>query len=345
MIATTHASDAPQTPIRFELPAALEAREPPEARGLARDEVRLLVSEGAGTITTGASFRDLPLFLTAGDLIVVNDSATIPAALIATREDGVMFALHLSSLRDGVWMVEPRNVTVSAGERAILPGGGSVEFLALHGASARLWDACLETPERMGTYLRRWGKPIAYSYVRGEWPLEMYQTTYAKEPGSAEMPSAGRAFSGRVIDALREKGIGIASITLHTGVASLESHEAPYEERFRVTVRAAQSVNATRAHGRRVIAVGTTVIRALESASDATGRVQASNGWTGLVITPDRGIRTVDGLLTGFHEPLASHLLMLEALAGAAHLQRAYDAALRNRYLWHEFGDLHLILR
>jgi S-adenosylmethionine:tRNA ribosyltransferase-isomerase len=172
----------------------------------------------------------------------------------------------------------------------------------------------------------------------------MYQALYAGPKRSAEMPSAGRAFSPRVIDALAERGIGMAPITLHTGVASLEAHEAPYEEWFSVGATAARAINATRARGGRVIAVGTTVVRALESTVDERRFVRPSRGWTGLIVTPERGVRTIDGILTGFHEPRATHLSMLEAIAGREHLERAYRAALRGQYLWHEFGDLHLIL-
>ena len=340
---TTTTNDTHVEPLRFELPSELEAREPPEARGIARDEVRLLVSDRNGGVTIGAQFRDLPMFLAAGDVVLVNDSATMPAALVATRADGTTFALHLSQCRGGVWIVEPRQASVRSGERVALPGGGSARFIAPHADSVRLWQAYLELPTPLYRYLAAHGKPIAYSYVRGEWPLELYQTVYAREPGSAEMPSAGRAFSGRMLDALRAKGVGIAAITLHTGVASLESHESPYEEWYRVTQDAADAVNAARARGSRIIATGTTVVRALESSSDDAGVVRASEGWTGLIITPERGVRTVDALITGFHEPLASHLWMLEAIAGRRQLQRAYDAALRARYLWHEFGDLHLV--
>ena len=273
------------------------------------------------------------------------------AALTATRSDGSSFALHLSVKRDGVWVVEPRQMAVVRGEVAALPGGGRVEFIAPHRDSVRLWEARIEAPDGMDAYLVRHGRPIKYSYVDGEWPIEMYQTVYAGAKRSAEMPSAGRAFSPRVLDALAQKGIGMAAITLHTGVASLEAHEAPYEEWFSVSAVAARQVNATRARGGRVIAVGTTVIRALESAVEVwtagggcATRVQPTRGWTELIITPERGVRTVDGLLTGFHEPKATHLAMLEALAGRQHLERAYGAALRGQYLWHEFGDLHLIL-
>jgi S-adenosylmethionine:tRNA ribosyltransferase-isomerase len=172
----------------------------------------------------------------------------------------------------------------------------------------------------------------------------MYQTVYAREPGSAEMPSAGRPFSRAVLDRLGAKGVGFATLTLHTGVSSLEEHEPPYEERFVVPADTAEAVRRTKLAGGRVIAVGTTVVRALESAADEQGRMIASRGWTDLVVTPERGVRVVDGLLTGFHEPKATHLAMLEAIAGRAHLERVYSAALAEGYLWHEFGDVHLLL-
>ena len=335
---------APLAPLSFELPPELEAREPPEARGLARDEVRLLVTDAHGGITHGARFTDLALFLERGDLVVVNDSATIPAALTATRAHGATFALHLSTRHETYWVVEPRKMTVRAGERVWLPEGASATFLVPHRGSSRLWQARLDLPAPLHAYLRAHGKPIAYPYVRGEWPLETYQTVYARSPGSAEMPSAGRAFSGRVIDALRERGVGLTAVTLHTGVASLESHEPPYEEWFGVSARAARAINAARQRGGRVVAVGTTVVRALESSRGDDGRVVPRTGWTDLVVAPEHAVTTVDALLTGFHEPKASHLSMLKAMGGQRQLRRAYDAALRGRYLWHEFGDLHLML-
>lgn len=331
--------------LNFTLPAELEAREPPEARGLKRDQVRLLVTEQSSGRIVRAQFYELPDFLSPGDLVVVNDSATLPAALIARRADGSQIALHLSTrLPGGLWVVEPRQTQGVDGEALALPGGGAARLLAPYAESLRLWVARLDFPAPWLEYLHEWGRPISYSYVQGTWPLEMYQTVYAAEPGSAEMPSAGRAFSADVIERLTHRGIGFVTLTLHTGVASLEAHEPPYEEPYVVSPETAEAVERKKLAGGRVIAVGTTVVRALESASDDHGRVFASRGWTDLVITPERGVRVVDALLTGFHEPKASHLMMLEAVAGRAHLGRAYKAALEGRYLWHEFGDLHLIL-
>jgi S-adenosylmethionine:tRNA ribosyltransferase-isomerase len=335
----------PAPPLRFSLPPELEAHEPPEARGLRRDQVRLLVSHGRGERIEQARFADLPDFLSPGDLLVANDSATLPAALTARREAGPPLALHLSTrLPGGLWVVEPRDTTVSPPERLALPGGGAATLLAPYADSARLWVARLDLPAPWLAYLNRWGRPISYPYVPERWPLDSYQTVYAAEPGSAEMPSAGRAFSLDLLARLAQRGIGFATLTLHTGVASLEAHEPPYEEPFFVSPATASAVQAARLAGRRVVAVGTTVVRALESAADEGGRVIPTRGWTDLVITPERGVRVVDSLLTGFHEPAASHLAMLAAIAGPVHLSRAYRAALAGGYLWHEFGDLHLLL-
>jgi S-adenosylmethionine:tRNA ribosyltransferase-isomerase len=346
----------------FVLPPELEAGEPPEARGLARDEVRLMVSYCADDRVVHTRFRALPEFLAPGDLLVINTSGTLNAALEATRADGTPLELHLSTrLPAGIWLVEVRRPegaasapfpNAVAGETLGLLGGASATLHAPYQAgdiappagSVRLWAATLSLGEALETYLERYGFPIRYGYVRDTWPSSYYQTVYATEMGSAEMPSAGRAFTPELITRLVARGVQVAPLLLHTGVASLEDHEPPYEEFYRVPLDTARLVNAARAAGRRVVAVGTTAVRALESVTDEAGSVHPGEGWTRLVITPERGLRAVDALLTGLHEPRASHRARLEALAGSEHLRVCYGEALRERYLWHEFGDLHLIL-
>jgi S-adenosylmethionine:tRNA ribosyltransferase-isomerase len=309
----------------FELPARLEAHEPPEARGLARDDVRMLVARGDGRLVH-ARARDLPDFLRAGDLVVINTSATLPAALPARRTDGTELELRLSTPLPGAgedrWVVELRAGAEPfsggrAGDVLDLQGGGRATLEAPYLTGARLWAARLELP---------------------------YETAYATEPGSAEMPSAGRPVTPAVLTALATRGVTVAPIVLHTGVSSPERGERPYPERFRVPAETARLVEATRRWGGRVIAVGTTVVRALETVARSDGSVEAGEGWTALVVTPARGVRIVDGLLTGWHEPEASHLDMLEAIAGRTLVERSYAAALQAGYLWHEFGDVHLIL-
>lgn len=331
--------------IDFTLPPELEAHEPPEARGLTRDAVRLLVSYLHSDRIVHARFADLPSFLRRDDLAVVNVSAAVPAALTARRGNGADIVMHVSTrLPAGLVVVEFRKAEVSPGETFALPGGGTAVALLPHPGSARLWVARLDLPEPLLAYLGHWGRPIIYPYIRGSWPIEMYQNVYSSVPGSAEMPSAGRPFTPQIFDQLVLKGVATASILLHTGVASLERDEPPYDEYFEVPHETIAAARRAKDAGGRVVAIGTTVVRALESSVDAAGHPIASRGWTDLVVTPQRGVRVVEGLLTGFHEPKASHLALLEAIAGRAHVERVYHAALDAGYLWHEFGDLHLIL-
>jgi S-adenosylmethionine:tRNA ribosyltransferase-isomerase len=259
---------------------------------------------------------------------------------------------------DGRWAVELRDpdgkgttrarAGAPAGREVRLPGGVRLvteEPLSAH--SDRLWWARVSGAGVLGM-LREHGRPIRYSYTERDQPLSVYQTVFALPSadgtGSAEMPSAARPFTARLVAELVSRGVQFAPVRLHTGVASAEVHEPPYPERFSVPEASARLINAVRAGDGRVVAVGTTAVRAVESAAGSDGVVRAREGWTDLVVTPERGVRVVDGLLTGLHEPEASHLLMLEAIAGRAAVDRRYDEALRGLYLWHEFGDVHLIL-
>jgi S-adenosylmethionine:tRNA ribosyltransferase-isomerase len=338
--------------LAFELPDGLEALEPPEAHGGRRDDVRLLVSDVERQQISHARFAELPSFLAAGDLVVVNTSATLPAALPATRADGTELELRLSTPAPGrdedVWIVELRRGDApfggaTVGETIALPGGASAALVARY-AGVRLLVARLELPVPLTDYLAEHGRPIRYGYVPERWPLDAYQTVYALEPGSAEMPSAGRPFTAELITQLVARGVLVAPITLHTGVSSPERHERPYPERYRVPEHTARLVNAVRFWGGRVIATGTTVVRALETAAQPDGTVDAAEGWTNLVVTPERGLWAVDGLLTGLHESASSHLAMLRAAAGDDLVARSYREALAHGYRWHEFGDSHLIL-
>jgi S-adenosylmethionine:tRNA ribosyltransferase-isomerase len=350
----------------FEVPRALEAGEPPEARGLARAAARLMVSRIADDAIAHARFHDLPGFLAPGDVVVVNASATIPAAIDAERVDlrgeSERIRVHFSSPAQGAgvkhWVLELRRRTshgtaplldARPGERLRLAGGARATLIEPFLPPAdplrvRLWLAALTGAADVLAHLARHGEPIRYPYVRDPWPLASYQTMFAAEPGSAEMPSAGRAFTPDVVAVLARRGVRVVPIVLHTGVASLEADEPPCPERYRVPRATAAVINAVKDSGGRVIATGTTVVRALETVADRGGRALAGHGWTDVVVTPQRGLRVVDGIITGFHEPRASHLAMLEALAGRRHLARAYAAALSHGYLWHEFGDLHLVL-
>jgi S-adenosylmethionine:tRNA ribosyltransferase-isomerase len=346
--------------LAFSLPPQREAHEPPEARGTPRDGVAMLVSRRAAGEISHHAFADLPALLLPGDLLVVNTSATLPAAVRLLHPAGL--AVHFSTaLPDGGWLVELRAAAGAAtapyaggfpGQQLELPGSAVLTLGARF--TGRLWRARLSTA--VVPYLLRHGSPIRYSYVRRPWPIESYQTVFGTRPGSAEMPSASRPFTPEMVARLVARGITFAPLTLHTGVSSLESEEDPYPEPYDVPPATARLVNLTRQHGGRVIAVGTTVVRALETAARVPGQaprppapaahgpVSPAAGWTEHIVTPEDRLLAVDGLLTGLHEPRSSHLRMLAAFAGLDLLGRCYAAAIDHGYLWHEFGDLHLLL-
>ena len=320
-----------------------------------RDGVRLLVARPSSV--THAVFADLPAFLEPGDLVVVNTSATLAAALDGNRRaTGATVTVHFSTaLPEGGWAVELRPGPRASGPvRDVVAGeyvdlcDGVLRLLEAYPdaqvTGSRLWRAEVDLPLDVPRYLARHGAPIAYDYVPGRWPLESYQTVFAQEPGSAEMPSAARPFTGQLVADLVAAGVTVAPIRLHTGVSSLEKGEPPLPEPFRVPASTARLVNLTRAAGGRVVAVGTTVTRALESVAGPDGVVAPGSGWTDLVLGPHRPARVVDGLITGWHEPGASHLLLLEAVAGPDLVAAAYRAAAAHGYLWHEFGDSALLL-
>jgi S-adenosylmethionine:tRNA ribosyltransferase-isomerase len=347
---TTYLDSGPRT--LFELPPGLAASTPPEARGLGRDEVRLLVARPAGM--RHSIFHDLGESLSPGDLLVVNTSLTRPAAVDGVRAHRRPVVVHFSTLRDdGTWVVEfrahkgrPPMSDVEPGEIIELPDGMRLKVLDAHPGprpeGSRLWRVRPGGP--IEPFLAANGRPIAYDYVHGRWPLSAYQTVFGREGASAEMPSAARPFSQRLVTELVARGVNFAPIVLHCGVSSLEAGEPPQDERFRVAPASAWLVNQTRAAGGRVIAVGTTAARALETVARDDGSVSAGEGWTDLVLGPGRPTRTIDGLITGWHQPGASHLSLLEAVAGPDLVQRAYDTAIAAGYLWHEFGDSCLFL-
>jgi S-adenosylmethionine:tRNA ribosyltransferase-isomerase len=330
--------------LAFDLPGALEAREPPEARRLSRDGVRMLVAHRDSGELVHTKFRQLPDFLEPGDLVVINTSAVLAAELDALTPLGERVIVHLSTkLTTDRWVIEFRRGMErwdgNTPEHVELGEGASLDVIGPFHDSGRLFVARLTLPQPDMTWIAEHGRPIRYRYVDRPWPIAMYQNVYATEPGSAEMPSAGRPFTPQVITRLVAKGVMVAPIVLHTGVASLEANETPYPEYVNVPQMTAELAALTHELGGRVIAVGTTVVRALETAGE-----RPFDGWTDLVITPERGAHFVDGLLTGWHEPEASHLMMLEAIAGRDLLERSYAASLAEGYLWHEFGDTHLIV-
>lgn len=360
---TAALSHAPHTV--FRVTDDLTADAPPEARGLGRDGVRLLVASepSPGEVrTTHTTFSAIGHHLAPGDLLLVNNSATVAGEVDGRVVGRGAVVVHVATeLDDCTWVVELRTapdaahplLDASEGDVVELASGGPRLRLEAPypapgssptGRGNRLWRAAEQGSCSLAEHLGTRGRPIAYGYLRSRFPIDAYQTVFARVAGSAEMASAARPFTPELVTDLVSSGVHLAPVTLHTGLSSQEAGEAPQPERFAVSGETAALVNLVRSRGGRVVAVGTTATRAIESATDTDGRVHAAAGWTEVVISPDRPARVVDGLVTGWHNPDASHLLLVESVAGAALTQRAYDEAVAHRYAWHEFGDAGLFL-
>jgi S-adenosylmethionine:tRNA ribosyltransferase-isomerase len=349
------------SPFTFRLPPELSAKEPPERRGIRRDQVRLLVIDRARGNIEHSRFDKIDKYLRAGDLLVFNSSRTLPASLRGcdcSAAHGPCMEVRLAEhLPNDSWLAlliceqgDPFGCGLRAGMQIEFAEGLAATVLDRDENIPRLWQLRFSiSGTQLVDLIYRLGKPIRYEYVSTPWDLDYYQTVYAKEPGSAEMPSAGRAFTWKLLLDLKRRGIDSAYIVLHTGLSSYiddeldRAHPASEEEYF-VSATTAGKINRARKSGGRVIAVGTTAVRALESAIDESGRVRAQHGYTRLRIDNKHRLKAVDGLLTGLHEPEATHLDLLSAFLPAEQIRAAYEEAIERRYLWHEFGDLNLIL-
>jgi S-adenosylmethionine:tRNA ribosyltransferase-isomerase len=338
--------------VKFELPQSLNATIPPERRGIRRDHVRLMVLNRLNGETEHTQFYKLEKYLHKGDLLVLNCSRTLPAVLTADwHRNGQLLKTDVEirlarRLNDSVW-----ESLVVADE---IVTGDHFNF------SKQLQATVLETDHKPFVSLRfslsgpllydqiyALGEPVRYEYIEHPWGLDYYQTVFATAPGSVEMPSAGRAFSWELIFKLQRKGIGIAFVQLHTGLSYLlddwQHDPSLHYEEYHIPGETIEAIKRTKESGGRVIAVGTTVVRSLETAYRSTDAIFAS-GWTNLKITHGYPLRIVDGLITGFHEPEASHLELLSAFIEPQLLHQAYLEAIERQYLWHEFGDMNLIL-
>jgi S-adenosylmethionine:tRNA ribosyltransferase-isomerase len=348
-------------PFAFMLPPELSAKEPPERRGIRRDHVRLLVIDRATGCIEHTRFDKIHNYLRAGDLLVFNSSRTLPASLRGcecSAIHGPCMEVRLAErLPDDSWLGlllceqgDPFGCGLHAGMQIDFAEKLTATVLERDTKIPRLWKLRFSTSgTELLDQIYRLGKPIRYEYVSAPWDLDYYQTVYATEPGSAEMPSAGRAFTWKLLLDLKRRGIDSAYIVLHTGLSSymddeLDRQHPASEEEYFVSRVTAKKINRARESGGRVIAVGTTVVRALESAAHENGSVTEANGYTRLKIDHCHRLRSVDGLLTGLHEPEASHLDLLSAFLPAQKIEAAYQEAIARRYLWHEFGDLNLIL-
>jgi S-adenosylmethionine:tRNA ribosyltransferase-isomerase len=348
-------------PFKFVLPPELSAKEPPERRGIRRDQVRLMVIARATGKIEHTRFDKVDNYLRPGDLLVFNSSRTLPASMRGcecSETHGPCMEVRLAErLPDDSWLALllcEKGDPFGCGLRPQMRIQFNEELAAVvvdrDVRIARLWRLRFtKSGTELVDLIYRLGKPIRYEYVSAPWDLDYYQTVYAKEPGSAEMPSAGRAFSWKLLLDLKRRGIDTAYLVLHTGLSSylddeLDAQHLASEEEYFVSATAANKINRTRQSGGRIIAVGTTVVRALESIVDCNGRVSEAHGYTQLKIDNLHRLKAVDGLLTGLHEPQASHLDLLSAFLPPEQIRAAYEEAIARKYLWHEFGDLNLIL-
>jgi S-adenosylmethionine:tRNA ribosyltransferase-isomerase len=340
-------------PIDFKLPSELEAHIPPELRGIRRDHVRLMVLPRFAGSPTHVRFDNIGDYLRSGDLLVVNNSRTLPAMLSARDEHGRELEVCLAHRREeDLWeglVLEGRTHQGEKDMQLSFGEGLTARLIGRRPDLPFLWQikfdrCCLPLLD----LIYRLGQPVRYPYVQEGYPLDLYQTVYASEPGSVEMPSAGRALTWELLLKLQRQGIEMAALTLHTGLSSTRDDEIDathpnYDEEYHLSTETAQAINETHAHGGWVIAVGTTVVRTVETTAQS-GVSLPGKGWTNLRITPHYSLKAVDALLTGMHEPRASHLDLLSAFVAPERLKAAYLEAIALGYLWHEFGDMNLII-
>jgi len=349
--------------LHFELPDEKAAHMPAEALSGDRSDVKLMVIHRDSGVIEHRRFIDLPEYLQPRDVLVLNASATLPSQFMARDDQGREIKVRLSSRdpssngkADKWYAVFDPDADIAPGTHLTFADGEHASLTATvdarHAHVPKLWRLAFELN---GTSIDQWRKrlaqPVRYHYVPDTWGIEYYQNVYSQFPGSSEMPSAGRAFTPEILGALHERGIGVVRIVLHTGVSNIDIEEesiqqhSMYEEEYQLSEEAAQIINHTRARGGRVFAVGTTVVRTLETVANASGALEEQSGWTSLYITPGYRFKVVDALLTGFHEAKSTRLVLAVAFAGNKELVlRAYHEALERDYRWHEFGDLTLIV-
>lgn len=340
-----------RTTYTFQLPKELNATCPPEKRGLRRDGVKLMVLNKQTGAIDHDCFYNLDQYLNKGDLLIVNNSRTIPALLKADWYRGQKFLkmnceIRLArQLNEREWDVIIPQEGIQFGDIFHFSNNviGKVTKVSEHSPFKRM-EFTLGGVQLLHE-IYKLGEPIRYEYIHQPYLLEDYQTVFGSIPGSMEMPSAGRAFTWELLEKLKRKGVQVASIILHTGLSYYlddkwdHSPSLQFEE-FVVPPNVIKQIQETKNKGNKVIAVGTTVIRAVETAIH-TGKY---SGWTNLYIDRDFKIISADGIITGFHEPEASHLHLLSSFVPESFLMKAYEEAIKHEYYWHEFGDMNLII-
>jgi S-adenosylmethionine:tRNA ribosyltransferase-isomerase len=348
-----------KTSFSLTLPHKPGAKKTPVLRGINRDHVKLLVIDRNNARMYHSAFNHLSDFLRRGDLLIFNSSRTLPASLKTVNYNPqknleVRLAEHLS---DDSWLVlflyQDKNhfhSNLKPGLKIEFESGLSATIVERNTRNPRLWKIKFSAS---GTELinifYQIGKPIHYGYISAPLPLEYFLTVFTRDPGSSEMPSAGRAFTWKMLFDLKNKGVETAFLTLHTGLNSYTDddlnagHQIADEEYF-ISESTAVKIESNKAGNGRIIAVGTSVARALESAALMKGKVIPGHAYTSLRITEGYEMKIANGLLTGFHEPEASHLDLMSAFLSPTQIKKTYEEAIERKYLWYEFGDLCLIL-
>jgi S-adenosylmethionine:tRNA ribosyltransferase-isomerase len=339
--------------MKFYLPDELNATMPPERRGIRRDRVRMMVINKENGSTEHTHFHHLADYLNKGDLIILNASRTVPAVLKGRWKNGEAekeIEIRLAHRKsENIWEALIVGETLVKGEKIYFSSvfNATIIHVDPEGPFVTLqFNLCCSD---LYNQIYSLGQPVRYEYIEHPWELDYYQTVFASSPGSVEMPSAGRAFSWELLFQLQKKGVQIAYIQLHTGLSYLlddKWHIGPREnyEEYHIPEETVVAIQKTKKAGGRVIAVGTTVVRTLETAALEDGNIKAHSGWTNLYIKQDTELKIADGLITGLHEPEASHLDLLSAFVEQPFLYKAYQEAIEKKYLWHEFGDMNLIL-
>lgn len=291
-------------------------------------------------------------------MLVFNSSRTLPASLKTINNSNkqpseVRLAEHLP---DDSWLVlflyekDDYSSDLNSGQKIDFNSGLSAVIENRDSRNPRLWKVKFsEKGADLINYFYEIGQPIRYGYISVPLPLEYYMTVFAKDPGSSEMPSSGRAFTWKMLFDLKNKGIETAFLTLHTGLSSymddnLTSTHLVAEEEYFIPGGTVAKIETARANGSRIIAVGTTVVRALESSASCSDKVMRGHAYTTLRITEGHVLKIADALITGFHEPEASHLDLISAFLKPEQIKTSYEEAIDKKYLWHEFGDLCLII-
>ena len=331
----------------YELPPELIAQHPPAER----DAARMLVLDASGGLVD-RTVRALPEYLEAGDVLVLNDSRVLPARLIGRRRDGgEAEVLLLRPLPEGQhhWeaLIRPAR-RLDAGSQVQFENSAlavSIEARGEETATVRLDGVADPLAE-----VRRIGQMPTPPYIKERLgDRERYQTVYAREEGSAAAPTAGLHFTPALLSSLRDRGVVVAFVTLHVGLDTFRpvrvddpAEHRIHREWYRIDEASARAINEARRRSKRVVAVGTTSVRVLESAA-TKGGVAAGEGWTGLFILPGYRFRVVDAMLTNFHLPKSTLLMLVSAFAGRDRILAAYAQAIERRYRFYSFGDCMLI--